>query len=206
MADKVIVFDLGKVIFDYDVKKMPPLWSAYSSNKSLFQDMESFMIKNINLFAKYEKGLISSVDFYKEISSLLEMKNLSFDNFCEIWNDIFTPMDDVIELVKSLSKKYELALLSNTNELHFDYLYKDYSGFFKNFKKLHLSYLMNLRKPNIEIYNEVLKYHDIKPENMFFTDDNQENIDAAKKTGIRAYTFKNVMKLKQDLADFGIEV
>jgi len=206
MADKVIVFDLGKVIFDYDVKKMPPLWSAYSSNKSLFQDMESFMIKNINLFAKYEKGLISSVDFYKEILSLLEMKNLSFDKFCEIWNDIFTPMDDVIELVKSLSKKYELALLSNTNELHFDYLYKDYSGFFKNFKKLHLSYLMNLRKPDIEIYNEVLKYHNIKPENMFFTDDNQENIDAAKKTGIRAYTFKNVIKLKQDLADFGIEV
>ena len=206
MADKVIVFDLGKVIFDYDVKKMPPLWSAYSSNKSLFQDMESFMIKNINLFAKYEKGLISSVDFYKEILSLLEMKNLSFDKFCEIWNDIFTPMDDVIELVKSLSKKYELALLSNTNELHFDYLYRDYSGFFKNFKKLHLSYLMNLRKPDIEIYNEVLKYHNIKPENMFFTDDNQENIDAAKKTGIRAYTFKNVMKLKQDLIDFGIEV
>ncbi len=206
MADKVIVFDLGKVIFDYDVKKMPPLWSAYSSNKSLFQDMESFMIKNINLFAKYEKGLISSVDFYKEILSLLEMKNLSFDKFCEIWNDIFTPMDDVIELVKSLSKKYELAILSNTNELHFDYLYKDYSGFFKNFKKLHLSYLMNLRKPDIEIYNEVLKYHNIKPENMFFTDDNQENIDAAKKTGIRAYTFKNVIKLKQDLADFGIEV
>ena len=206
MADKVIVFDLGKVIFDYDVKKMPPLWSAYSSNKSLFQDMESFMIKNINLFAKYEKGLISSVDFYKEILSLLEMKNLSFDKFCEIWNDIFTPMDDVIELVKSLSKKYELALLSNTNELHFDYLYRDYSGFFKNFKKLHLSYLMNLRKPDIEIYNEVLKYHNIKPENMFFTDDNQENIDAKKKTGIRAYTFKNVMKLKQDLIDFGIEV
>jgi putative hydrolase of the HAD superfamily len=65
---------------------------------------------------------------------------------------------------------------------------------------------MNLRKPDIEIYNEVLKYHNIKPENMFFTDDNQENIDAAKKTGIRAYTFKNVIKLKQDLADFGIEV
>ena len=103
-------------------------------------------------------------------------------------------------------KKYELALLSNTNELHFDYLYKDYSDFFKNFKKLHLSYLMNLRKPDIEIYNEVLKYHNIKPENMFFTDDNQENIDAAKKAGIRAYTFKNVIKLKQDLADFGIEI
>ena len=206
MADKVIVFDLGKVIFDYDVRKMPPLWSAYSSNKTLFQDMESFIIKNINLFAKYEKGLISSLDFYKEILSLLEMKNLSFEKFSEIWNDIFTPMDDVIELVKSLSNKYELALLSNTNELHFDYLYKDYSSFFKNFKKLHLSYLMNLRKPDIDIYEQVIKYHNVEPQNMFFTDDNQENVDAAKKLGIKAYTFKNVMKLKQDLIDFGIEV
>lgn len=207
MADKVIVFDLGKVIFDYDVRKILPKLLIYSQEeKSLFQNMIAFENSNEELFAKYEKGQISSVDFYKKISNLLKLKNFPFDKFCEIWNDIFTPMDDVIELVKSLSKKYELALLSNTNELHFDYLYKDYSGFFKNFKKLHLSYLMNLRKPDIEIYNEVLKYHNIKPENMFFTDDNQENIDAAKKTGIRAYTFKNVIKLKQDLADFGIEV
>ncbi len=136
----------------------------------------------------------------------MEIQNLSFEKFSDIWNDIFTPMDDVIELVKSLSTKHEIALLSNTNELHFDYLYEKYSDFFKSFKKMHLSYLMNLRKPDIDIYKEVMKYHNIEPENMFFTDDNQENIDAAKKTGIKAYTFTNVMKLKQDLRDFGIEV
>ena len=205
MTDKVIVFDLGKVIFDYDVNIISKKLSEYSTEKKLFENMDEFIFSNKDLFMKYEKGQISSVDFYNKLVDLASLKNLSFEKFTDIWNDIFTPIDDVVELINSLSKKYELAILSNTNDLHFDYLYKKYSNFFTNFKKLHLSYLMNSRKPDTDIYSQVIKYHNLKPENMFFTDDNQRNIDVAKEIGIKAYKFENITKLKQDLKDFGIE-
>ena len=205
MTDKVIVFDLGKVIFDYDVNIISKKLSEYSTEKKLFENMDEFMFSNKDLFMKYEKGQISSVDFYNKLVDLASLKNLSFEKFTDIWNDIFTPIDDVVELINSLSKKYELAILSNTNDLHFDYLYKKYSNFFTNFKKLHLSYLMNSRKPDTDIYSQVIKYHNLKPENIFFTDDNQRNIDVAKEIGIKAYKFENITKLKQDLKDFGIE-
>ena len=64
---------------------------------------------------------------------------------------------------------------------------------------------MNSRKPDSDIYSQVIKYHNLKPENIFFTDDNQRNIDVAKEIGIKAYKFENITKLKQDLKDFGIE-
>ena len=206
MCKKLIVFDLGKVVFDYDVNIISNSLSKYSPKKSLFDNMETFMFENEDLFVKYEKGLISSSDFYKEIIKILDIKNLSFEKFSDIWNDIFTPISEVIDLIISLSDKYELAMLSNTNDLHFNFLYQKYSSLFLKFKKLHLSYLMNARKPDAEIYEKVLKYHNIEPHNMFFTDDNEENISAAKAMGIQAFSFKDITKLKHDLKSFGIEI
>jgi putative hydrolase of the HAD superfamily len=206
MSDKVIIFDLGKVIFDYDLSLISKALSEYSSEKCLFGNMEHFIVTHIDLFSKYEKGLISSQDFYKSMIDLLKLKSLSFDKFCDIWNNIFTPIQDVIDLIISLSYSYELALLSNTNELHFDFLYKKYPDVFLNFKKLHLSYLMNARKPDKEIYEQVIKFHNAEPQNIFFTDDNNENIYSAMVMGIKAFQFKNIVKLRQDLESFGIEV
>ena len=137
---------------------------------------------------------------------LLVLEKLSFEKFSDIWNNIFTPIQDVIDLVISLSHRYDLAMLSNTNELHFNFLYKKYPDIFLKFKKLHLSYLMHERKPDAQIYEQVIKEHNIEPHNIFFTDDNKENVYSAMLCGIKAFSFKNIIKLRQDLESFGIEV
>ena len=206
MSGKVIIFDLGKVIFDYDLNIISESLSEYSPKKELFENMEQFVISHIDIFAKYERGLIESRDFYKTMVDLLVLENLSFEKFSDIWNNIFTPIQDVIDLVISLSHRYDLAMLSNTNELHFNFLYKKYPDIFLKFKKLHLSYLMHERKPDAQIYEQVIKEHNIEPHNIFFTDDNKENVYAAMSMGIKAFSFKNIIKLRQDLECFGIEV
>ena len=204
-AGKVLVFDLGRVVFDYDLNKLCESLYKYSVKSGLFNNVDSLIYANKALLFKYEKGQISSVDFYKKIINILSLKNLSFEEFSFIWNDIFTPIKKTIELINSLSKKYDLAILSNTNQLHFDYLYKKYSDFFMNFKKFHLSYLMNTRKPETEIYKQVIRIHKVQPENIFFTDDNFENICSAMLVGIKAFQFKNFSKLQHDLEIFGLE-
>ena len=206
MSGKVIIFDLGKVIFDYDLNIISESLSEYSPKKELFENMEQFVISHIDIFAKYERGLIGSRDFYKTMVDLLVLEKLSFEKFSDIWNNIFTPIQDVIDLVISLSHRYDLAMLSNTNELHFNFLYKKYPDIFLKFKKLHLSYLMHERKPDAQIYEQVIKEHNIEPHNIFFTDDNKENVYSAMLCGIKAFSFKNIIKLRQDLECFGIEV
>ena len=206
MSGKLIIFDLGKVVFDYDLSRISKSLSEYSPKKELFEDMDSFIYSNRELFFSYERGTVSSENFYKSFMKLLAIEDLPYDKFCDIWNNIFTPIQDVIDLIISLSHRYDLAMLSNTNELHFDSLYKKYPDIFLKFKKLHLSYLMNERKPDTAIYEQVIKEHNIEPQNIFFTDDNKENIYAAMLCGIKAFSFKNIIKLRQDLESFGIEV
>ena len=203
-AGKVLVFDLGRVVFDYDLNKLCESLSKYSVKSGLFNNVDSFIYANKELLFKYEKGQISSINFYKKIINILSLEHLSFEEFSFIWNGIFSPIKETIELINSLSKKYDLAILSNTNQLHFDYLYKKYSDFFMNFKKFHLSYLMNTRKPETEIYKQVIKIHNVDPQNIFFTDDNFENVYSAMLVGIKAFQFKNFSKLQQDLKAFGL--
>ena len=206
MSEKIIVFDLGKVIFDYDLDIAARALCPHSLKASSFNSVIDFMTKNEKILSDYEKGIISSIEFYKHIVNLLGLQNISFEKFSHIINDIFTPNEDIIEFISSLSQKYELAILSNTNQIHFDYLYDKYKDVFLCFKKMHLSYLMNTRKPEKEIYEQVISLHNTSAENIFFTDDNDENVYSAMICGIKAFSFKNINKLKQDLTSFGIEI
>lgn len=206
MSEKVIVFDLGKVIFDYDLDIAARALCSHSSKASSFNSVVDFMTKNEKVLSDYEKGFISSTEFYDSIVGLLGLKNISFEKFSYIFNNIFTPNEDIIDFIQLLSQKYELAILSNTNQLHFDYLYNKYKEVFLCFKNMHLSYLMNARKPEKEIYEQVVSLHNTSAENIFFTDDNDENVYSAMICGIKAFSFKNISKLKQDLMSFGIEI
>ncbi|MBQ3834354.1 MAG: HAD family phosphatase [Elusimicrobia bacterium] len=200
MKEKVIIFDLGKVIFDYDIDKMARGFLAYSKEEK--PDFTSIYPATF----LYEKGQISSKEYYNEVVKNLSLENFSFEEFSEIWNEIFTVNEDVVKIIKEISNKNNIALLSNTNELHFEYLYNLNKDFFdKCFKKLHLSYKMDTRKPEKEIYKKVIDFHNVSPENIFFTDDVSANIEMAKEQGINAFLFEGADKLKKDLQSFGIE-
>jgi putative hydrolase of the HAD superfamily len=97
------------------------------------------------------------------------------------------------KLLKSVKKNYHTFLLSNTNEIHIEYFTKGIVQAFgrdvlpEMFDKLYYSHSVKLRKPNVEIYQYVLKDAGLKPWETIFVDDLKENIEAARKAGILAY-------------------
>jgi putative hydrolase of the HAD superfamily len=130
---------------------------------------------------------------------------MPYDKFCDSWNNIFIPFNDVINFLGLLSKKYKLSLLSNTNDLHFEFLKNKYPQVFQYFTNYHLSYKMNARKPDNEIYQKVIDFYDIEPNKIFFTDDLAINVETAKKLKISAFKFEGLLKLKQDLTLSGVK-
>lgn len=205
MSIKVIIFDLGKVLFDYDLNLISSAFLPYAQKKESLQDIKKFMADNNDLFCKYEKGQISSADFYKSLSDVAGL-DISYDKFCNLWNNIFEPIENMISFVSLLHGKYRLAVLSNTNELHYEFLEKLYGKFLKNFDDFFLSYKMNLRKPEEEIYKKVIEYYGCNAKELFFTDDLSVNINAAKKCGINGFVFENLEKLKNDFLVAGIKI
>ena len=130
------------------------------------------------------------MDFIKEMKVLLP--NCTRDEIINAWNALLIGMPkENILLLKDLSKKYRLFLLSNTNSIHINQidkiLYKDYN--LKNleplFDKVYLSHQIGMRKPNRETFEWVLNDARILAQETLFIEDSLQHIKSANKVGIR---------------------
>ena len=118
-AIKNIIFDLGGVIlninFDYTFEAFGKL-----SGHDLPTMRQKFA--SLQVFEKYEAGEFDNAymrDFLRKELNI----NVSDEEIDRAWNAMlldFPP--ERIELVKKLSSKYRLFLLSNTNPIHIDYI------------------------------------------------------------------------------------
>lgn len=181
---KNLIFDFGDVFINLDKK------GALDRALNLFgTDMISDEIHAIN--ALYEQGLLSTDEFLEFY--LDNFPNLDRDEIVGTWNYILRDFPNHrLEYVQQLAadKKYKLILLSNTNEMHINWI-KENVGFYEEFKAnfdaFYLSHEIQLRKPNVNIYEYVLKENNLKAEESLFIDDTEENILSAAKLGIHTW-------------------
>ena len=200
---KVIVFDLGRVLVDFDHRIAAQKISGFS-RKTPEQIFDLFF--NSLLTQSFEEGKISPEDFFASVSRILGL-NMGFEEFLPIWNGIFFLSADnkaVYVLAKSLKRRHRIALLSNINVLHFNYLKENFSVF-DIFRDIFASCEMGCIKPNPEIYRKVISVLGVMPEEVFYVDDRLELIDQANELGIRGFVFKGAKQLKDDLASCGVK-
>lgn len=182
---KTLIFDFGNIFFNLDI------------DGALKKALDTFKINTIAeemtaINSLYEQGLISTnefIEFYSE-----NFSNLSKADIVDTWNFMLKDFpENRLEFIKEVKKssKYKLILLSNTNELHMDWV-KNNTPFFNEFKncfdKFYLSHEIKLRKPNADIFEFVLNENSIKPEETLFIDDNTDNINTAKKLGFNTWS------------------
>jgi putative hydrolase of the HAD superfamily len=198
---KAIIFDIGKVLVDFDndlfIRKI-----SKTSNKSS-QEIHDLIYNSSNLTKEYEAGKISSQEFFNKSKKLCKLK-ISKENFQEAYSNIFTPIDDSLDLVKKLKKKYQLALLSNISEWDFEIgikpILKDL------FKEMTLSYKVKYLKPAKEIYLDLINKLNLNAEECIFIDDLEKNVIGAKKIGIKTIQYKSYKNLLKELRKLGVEI
>ena len=187
-----IVFDFGGVLVDLDFKRS---FSAFRS--AGFFDIEERLnaAKRDQIFDLYENGEISTARFRNEVR-----KHLSYSLFDKdidyMWNEMLVGIPSYkLDLILHLKKRYRIYLLSNTNELHWNYacdcLFK-YKGYtIKDFFiKPYLSYEMHKVKPNAPIYEEMLSDAGMEAEETLFIDDLEVNCKGAAALGIQTQRYK----------------
>lgn len=201
-AIEAIIFDLGNVLVDFDHRIAAERIAQFGDKKpeqifSLFFDSP--------LTGLFEEGRISPQDFFAQVQEALNLK-LGYESFLPIWNEIFylsAKNLKVYDLAKRLRKSYRLALLSNINILHFDYLKQNFPVF-DAFHNIITSYQAQTRKPSPLIYQKALEALGASPQNTFYTDDRSELIQSANRLGIKGFVFKGIEQLNRDLASAGI--
>ena len=188
---KTLVFDFGNVFLNLDI------------DGALQTALEKFKLKEFPeemtaINCLYEQGLISTDEFIEFYTN--NFNTLSKEEIIDLWNfmlkDFPTHRLDFLKELKA-SSKYNLILLSNTNELHIDWVKENISFFedFKNcFDKFYLSHEIQLRKPNADIYEFVLKENNIKAEDTLFIDDKKENTEAASIIGFHVWNIDETLE------------
>lgn len=190
MEYKNIIFDLGGVIVDIDPVKS---YTAIANLASRPLPMEEFLLVHEQIFLDYEKGIIDSEAFRKGLRKALDC-TASDEDIDTAWNSMLlhVPLER-LQLLEKLKTRYQLFVLSNTNEIHvpaFNKIVETVSGktdiahFFHN---VHYSHLMQMRKPEPQIYQAVLEINCLHPEETLFVDDRPENIQTAQRVGLQTF-------------------
>lgn len=180
---KTIIFDFGDVFLTLDKSATDKHLKA--------QGISELDAELINVNMSYEKGLISTDEFIQHYTK--RFSNLLVEDFKLAWNSILIEFpQERLEFLKQLkqSGSYKLILLSNTNELHIDWVKKHISVFeeFKScFDKFYLSHEIHFRKPDEAIFEFVLRENNLDPADTLFVDDTLEHTLSAKKLGIHTW-------------------
>ncbi|MBM3250516.1 MAG: HAD family phosphatase [Candidatus Omnitrophica bacterium] len=201
---KAVIFDLGNVLIDFD-----HIIAARRISRFCKKTPEEIygLFFNSKLTTLFEQGRISPPDFYLKVKEMLRL-DLSYEAFVPVWNEIFflSPKNRLVyNLAVALRARYSLALLSNINILHFEYL-KKFFPVFDIFGHVFASCEMGLIKPDARIYESILKELKVLPGEAFYVDDRQELVESAKTLGMRAFVFKDVEGLKKDLTETGVDI
>lgn len=187
---KNLVIDFGGVLIDLDRRRC-----VENFKKLGLTDVEKVLdiYHQQDFFQNYEKGLITSAEFREEIRGRIG-KPVPDAEIDEAWNSFLVGIPTFkLDLLLELRRNYVVYLLSNTNELHWQWSCRNafpYKGFSVEdyFEHIYLSFEMKKAKPDTAIFRQVLDETGILPEETLFIDDSEANCRAAETLGISTYT------------------
>ena len=199
---RFIYFDLGNVLLHFDREIA---FGRLAELSEVTPERVREILQDQGLQDRYERGNISTAEFHQEYSAAVG-KQLERDSMLEAGNAMFRANVPLIPVVTQLvAANQRLGILSNTCEAHWDYCCDGRFGILSSaFEISVLSFQVGAMKPDLAIYEAAIKSAGVSPDEIFFTDDLTENVEAAKEYGIDAVTFTSVSQLVAELRQRGI--
>ena len=198
---RAIIFDIGRVLIRVDISRAT---SGLSSGLSLTPEEVWSAIEKDPRWLDWQEGRISPRDWHLHVTKRLGA-SLTFEQFTEVWNRALDPEPIQSEsFLEKLSRKYRLALLSNTDSIHMTEEEARFP-FFRFFPIRIYSFRVGASKPAPVIYREALKACKVRAEEAVYIDDITAYAEAAQRLGMTGIVFRSHQQLQSDLRALGIE-
>ena len=208
---KAVIFDLGKVLVDFDLNRA---WNGFAR----FTDIPASQMEGIvyettdqdvlkygtskkgDTVAKYNIGVIDSDEFYKWMCERLRLKDMGFDEFARAWGDIFTVNQPVCDLTDRLSRNgYTLVALSDTNPIQMEQIMNVIPATMGLFKgRIVTSYKVGSMKPDAKNYLEARAVTNAHPSECVYVDDRSKYLDPAIRFGMHGIHYDWDNEAKRD--------
>lgn len=199
---RAVIFDIGRVLVRIDVAHA---MRGMASGLSLSPEELWSAIEKDPRWKDWQEGRISARDWHLHIKQRFG-GSATFEDFTEMWNLALDP--DPIhgkELFEKLSKRYRLALLSNTDPIHVAHMEARYD-FFSYFPVRIYSCAVGTTKPSPIIYREALRACRVRAEEAVYVDDIQAYVEAAQRLGMAGVHFRSPQQLGLAFQEMGLAV
>lgn len=178
VARRILLLDLGGVLADLGDPvaamgldmTLPEFWKTWTSS---------------SVVRAFETGQMDEDEFLQEIPAALGCSAAtSFEPRFHAWRlRLFLGVENCI---RDAVQRYRVALLSNTNAVHWRQVTSE-SRVFDLFEHVFLSYETGHYKPEQAAFHDVTEFFSCTPADIVFLDDSEPNVIAARKLGIDAH-------------------
>jgi FMN phosphatase YigB (HAD superfamily) len=187
---EAIIFDLGGVLLNLNYSL-----TSEAFKKLGLADFDTIysQAQQEGIFDDFETGKSDPAQFRQKLRAWIG-NEVSDNQIDHAWNAMLLDMPlNRIKLLQNLKKDYRIFLLSNTNEIHLQEVFRiltsshgspDFSGIME---KQYFSCREGLRKPDPNIFYKVLRDNNLNPERTLFIDDSIQHILGAQTTGLKTH-------------------
>ncbi|MCX6893155.1 MAG: HAD family phosphatase [Verrucomicrobiota bacterium] len=200
MMVKAVVFDLGKVLLDFDYSIAAGRIAARSK---VPPDRIRHFIDHSPLLFRLERGQMTTVQFYAEVCAATGFDG-SAAEFNSFFGDIFVPIEPMVELQATLRcRGLPTYVFSNTNDLAITHIRRNFP-FYGNFDGYILSYEHGVMKPDAPLYEVVERMSGHRGPEILYLDDRAENIAAGAARGWQVILQESPEKSLAAIRDLGL--
>jgi len=179
ITPQAVVFDLGKVLVDFDYSIAARRIAA--RGKMTILEIAKF-INTSPLFFAYESGRVTTRQFFDEICEITGFRG-DLAEFSGCFADIFTEIAPMVQMQAELQLRGMPAYaFSNTNELAIAHIQQNFT-FYTQFTGCILSYEHGAMKPDARLYEVVERQSGRRGAEILYLDDRPENIAAGAERG-----------------------
>ena len=195
------LFDLGNTVIKLAYERV---LERIASRAAVTRDELVDLLEKPGAYRDLERGTITFNEFHEFLTEQAGYRG-SVEDLREVWSDFFDgPVLGIEDLLDRIRKRYRVAFLSNSNEVHAEVIPRRFPSLFKRDDRFIYSYRFKCAKPDPEIFLRALELIGALAQHTVFLDDNVDNVQAARALGIKAYHFRDAFSVRDDLERDGL--
>jgi putative hydrolase of the HAD superfamily len=196
-----VISDLGRVVLWFDNGVFLRKLAARAGKP--FEKVKAIVHGDLGLIRRFDGGAVTPEEFHAQVTAAVGAV-MAYDEFYEIYNDIFTPNPPAIDVLARIKAAgHNTLLLSNTDPERFGFVRRRFPEilFFDGYV---LSYELKLLKPDPAIYLAAARLAGATPAECVFIDDMEENVRGAVETGLAGIRYTLETDLAAELKKLGL--
>lgn len=195
---RALFWDVGGVLltnaWDHDERNL--------AVERFLLDNPEFETRHKKLVPAFEEGRLTLGE-YLDQTVFYQPRSFTTEDFRRFMFSLSKPVPGVLEIARSLSRKYLMATINNESRELNQYRIQNF-GLTECFDVFVSSCFVGMRKPEERIFRLALDLTQQDPAECCFIDDRPVNIEGAAKAGMRTVLMRDPIQLRKDLQNLGV--